>query len=99
MASTFDMPFMQLAAGEVYSGVSAIPREVQILSGCLWLTIEGDTQDYWLKAGDTMLLPSGCLIVVEAYRAPCLFSVRPDAVRIVGTPGTVVRGMDPAGYA
>lgn len=99
MASAFDTPFIQLAAGEVYSGESAVAREVQVLSGCLWLTVAGDAQDYWLQAGDALQIPPGCLVVVEAYRTPCLFSVRAGMACIGSMPRAVGAGLRAAGRA
>lgn len=32
---------------------------VEVAQGALWLTIEGDAQDYWLDAGQSFLLPAG----------------------------------------
>ncbi len=32
---------------------------VEVAHGALWLTIEGDAQDYWLDPGQSFLLPAG----------------------------------------
>ncbi|HTH74409.1 MAG TPA: DUF2917 domain-containing protein [Trinickia sp.] len=37
----------------------ADPLIVEAAHGTLWLTIEGDAEDYWLEPGQTFLLPAG----------------------------------------
>lgn len=37
----------------------ADPLIVEAAHGTLWLTIEGDAEDYWLQPGQTFLLPAG----------------------------------------
>ena len=37
----------------------ARPLIVELEHGALWLTIEGDAQDYWLEPGQSFLLPAG----------------------------------------
>jgi len=32
---------------------------VEVAQGALWLTIEGDAEDYWLDPGQSFLLPAG----------------------------------------
>jgi quercetin dioxygenase-like cupin family protein len=32
---------------------------VEVAQGTLWLTVEGDAEDYWLEAGQSFLLPAG----------------------------------------
>ncbi len=35
------------------------PLVIEVAHGALWLTIEGDAEDYWLDAGQSFLLPAG----------------------------------------
>jgi quercetin dioxygenase-like cupin family protein len=35
------------------------PLVVEVAQGALWLTIEGDAEDYWLHPGQSFLLPAG----------------------------------------
>ena len=81
MTSLFAAPLVQLAAGELSSGVIAAPGDLRVLAGCVWLTIEGDAQDYWLHAGESLPIPPGCLVVAEAHRMPCLLGVTQRACR------------------
>ncbi len=37
----------------------ADPLIVEAAHGSIWLTIEGDAQDYWLEPGESFLLPAG----------------------------------------
>ncbi|WP_206953757.1 DUF2917 domain-containing protein [Trinickia acidisoli] len=35
------------------------PLVVEVAQGALWLTIEGDAEDYWLDSGQSFFLPAG----------------------------------------
>jgi len=39
---------------------------IRTVSGRIWITIETDVNDYWLSAGETLVLPRGRHIVIEA---------------------------------
>jgi quercetin dioxygenase-like cupin family protein len=39
---------------------------LQVMAGELWLTIEGDSEDYWLTAGETFELARGARAWVSA---------------------------------
>ncbi len=39
---------------------------IRVASGRVWITIESDANDYWLAAGQTMVLPRDRHIVIEA---------------------------------
>ncbi len=46
------------------------PRRLQVQSGCLWLTIDraGDAaEDVWLTPGDSVELPTGARLLLEAW--------------------------------
>lgn len=37
----------------------ADPLIVEVAQGTLWLTVEGDAEDYWLEPGHSFFLPAG----------------------------------------
>jgi hypothetical protein len=41
------------------------PKRIAILSGTVWLTVEGDARDYFPAAGSSMNLPAERLIVIQ----------------------------------
>lgn len=41
-------------------------RTIRVVSGRVWITIETDVNDYWLFVGETLALPRGRHIVIEA---------------------------------
>jgi quercetin dioxygenase-like cupin family protein len=45
---------------------AAQPLVLQVMAGELWLTVEGDSEDYWLSAGETFELSDGALAWVSA---------------------------------
>ncbi|HYD81145.1 MAG TPA: DUF2917 domain-containing protein [Paucimonas sp.] len=55
-------------AGAARSGIASRPQTLQIVSGSAWVTIEGETHDYWLSTGDALDVCPGRLVVVEADR-------------------------------
>lgn len=52
---------------------------IRILCGQVWITIEADVHDYWLAAGETMVLPQHRHIVIEASAQHSSIDVRPQA--------------------
>ena len=55
-----------ITAKTALSGKVSHPRNLQIESGRVWLTVEGEPDDHWLSAGDVFALPTHRLIVIEA---------------------------------
>jgi len=46
----------------------AQPLAVNVLAGELWLTVEGDAEDYWLAAGESYELKRGAVAWLSAGR-------------------------------
>lgn len=68
MRNPFANESFTVEAGQTVSGIVEQPRTLRILSGRVWITVEGISQDYWLAAGDMLTVAPGRLIVVEADR-------------------------------
>lgn len=66
MADLFTKQSMMIQAGQAVSGIGRIPCSVRVVSGRVWLTMDGSLSDYWLYAGDIFPIPPGHLIVIEA---------------------------------
>ncbi|SDJ44454.1 Protein of unknown function [Paraburkholderia steynii] len=45
---------------------AAQPLAVNVLAGELWLTVEGDAEDYWLAAGESFELKRGAVAWLSA---------------------------------
>lgn len=68
-------------------------RELSVTEGRLWLTLRGEldqpAEDYWLESGQSVQLPSGSRVVMEAWPQaqfqllvpPCEDIVRRQAAR------------------
>jgi hypothetical protein len=69
MRQLFTNKTLTLASGQAISGIANAPRTVRIMSGRVWITMEGVSHDYWLHAGDELTLIPGALTVMEADRA------------------------------
>lgn len=66
MKTLFTREEHTLQAGQMLSGVAVAANSLQVVHGHVWLTVEGELIDYWLAAGDTLLLPAGRRVVLEA---------------------------------
>ena len=66
MRTLFTLPEVGMPAGTLLSGVAEKTERLQVVRGCVWITIEGDHADYWLSSGDCLVIPPQRLVVVEA---------------------------------
>lgn len=69
MRSLFTTKSLIIPAGQAVSGIAKEAQTLRVVSGRVWITIEGISQDYWLFTGDTLVVPPGQLAVVEAEAA------------------------------
>lgn len=58
-----------LARRELFSLEAAGDLVLSCLDGMLWITLDGDAQDYVLKTGEAMRLATGQKATVQAIRA------------------------------
>ncbi|NMM36170.1 MAG: DUF2917 domain-containing protein [Glaciimonas sp.] len=58
--------FLVLQPRQLISVSADVALTMQIDNGCVWVTIEGDNEDYWLFGGDTLALIAGRHVVIEA---------------------------------
>ena len=75
-----------LAANNVLSGQLEQAQVLQIDTGRVWLTVEGQADDYWLQAGETCTLPAKRLVVIEADKSVSHFHFAP-------VPASALRGI------
>lgn len=69
----FDTPAaLQLSRRDLISGCPARTVRLQVQSGRLWVTRANDLDDHFLGAGDSLLLPSGALVLIGAEDASLL---------------------------
>jgi len=66
MTNLFTNPGLGIPASQAVSGIASRPQTLQIVSGCVWATVEGVSHDYWLSAGDSLTVTPGRLVVVES---------------------------------
>lgn len=66
MPSTDFPAIQQLAPGTLISVVPEHMLYLHIHRGLVWVTVEGDETDYWLRAGDLLQLPPLRHAVIEA---------------------------------
>ncbi|MDB5773633.1 MAG: hypothetical protein JWM42_4007 [Burkholderia sp.] len=66
MRELFTNKALTIASGNAVSGIARQGGTLRVLSGRLWITVEGVSHDYWLFAGDTFSLTPGALTVMEA---------------------------------
>lgn len=66
MRGLFTNGSLTICAGQAASGIARKPQMLRVVSGRVWLTVEGVPHDYWLDAGDTFEVMPGRLVVIEA---------------------------------
>jgi len=57
---------LRLAQGAVASGKFGSSRMLVVKRGYVWITQEGRSDDFWLHAGDALIVAPGRLVVIEA---------------------------------
>lgn len=60
--------FLVLQPGQLISVRADVALTMQVDCGRVWVTIEGDKNDYWLFNGDSLALIVGRHVVIEAYK-------------------------------
>ncbi|MEO8599746.1 MAG: DUF2917 domain-containing protein [bacterium] len=60
--------FLVLQPGQLVSVSADVALTMQIDCGRVWVTMEGDQNDYWLFNGDTLDLIAGRRVVIEANK-------------------------------
>jgi hypothetical protein len=58
------------------------------IEGVAWITVDGDLHDYFIRPGDSFVVPSDTRVVVDPIRGPALLQIEGDvgAVHRVGAP-------------
>ncbi|HEX8832602.1 MAG TPA: DUF2917 domain-containing protein, partial [Abditibacteriaceae bacterium] len=59
-------PVCEMARGEVYSQVARPGEYVRVERGMLWVTQQGDARDYFLSAGQSLLVTRAGKLVLQA---------------------------------
>jgi hypothetical protein len=75
MPNLFAHPLSRIRVGEIRSGKSAARSTLRLVKGSAWVTIEGETGDYWISTGQAVSLQPGRLVVVEATGEGATFMV------------------------
>ncbi len=66
MLVNFAMNRYAIGAGLTLSGKLKQQRHLQVARGRVWVTVEGQGDDFWLSAGQSMALPAHRLLVLQA---------------------------------
>ena len=64
----------------------ARPSVFKVISGEIWLTVEGENGDHWLATGQSIELPRGALAWVSAGRVGARFALASGSERTVTRP-------------
>ncbi|AXF08954.1 DUF2917 domain-containing protein [Paraburkholderia sp. SIMBA_055] len=59
----------------------ARPSTFKVISGEIWLTVEGDRDDYWLATGESIDLPRGAVAWISAGEAGARFALASGSER------------------
>jgi len=59
----------------------ARPSTFKVIAGEIWLTVEGDSADYWLATGQSIELPHRAVTWISAGRAGARFALASGSER------------------
>jgi quercetin dioxygenase-like cupin family protein len=59
----------------------ARPSTFKVVSGEIWLTVEGDSEDHWLRAGESIDLPRGSVAWISASQNGARFALASGSER------------------
>jgi hypothetical protein len=66
MRGLFTNQALAIQPGQAVSGIADGMQTLRIARGLAWLTVEGESHDYWLRCGESFTPTPGRLIVIEA---------------------------------
>jgi quercetin dioxygenase-like cupin family protein len=58
----------------------------KVISGEIWLTIEGDSEDHWLATGESIELPRRTVAWISAGQAGARFALASGSERVAPKP-------------
>lgn len=64
----------------------ARPSIFKVISGEIWLTVEGDSEDHWLATGQSIELPRGAVAWVSAGQVGARFALASGSERAAPRP-------------
>ncbi len=62
--------------GQIFSGALQEAVLLQVQQGEVWLTVEGELEDYFLHSGEVCALPAQRQIVIEAQQGVAHYSLQ-----------------------
>jgi len=65
--------------GQVLSIQTKVAKTLQITCGRVWITVSGQSDDYWLGAGQYLNVAAGSHVVLEADKGRGVVEVRHQA--------------------
>jgi len=71
----------------------ARPSTFKVVSGEIWLTVEGDSEDHWLRAGESIDLPRGSVAWISASQNGARFALASGSERAALKPTLRVSGL------
>ncbi|MFC5473125.1 DUF2917 domain-containing protein [Paraherbaspirillum soli] len=82
MRTLFTNGSLTIGAGQVMSVSSPVAQSLQIVSGRVWVTVAGQSDDYWLSAGQFLNVAADSHIVIEADKAASVLQIQQLAPRL-----------------
>jgi len=64
----------------------ARPSTFKVISGEIWLTVEGGSEDHWLRAGESIELPRRSVAWISASQSDARFALASGSERAVSKP-------------
>ncbi|MBN4665566.1 DUF2917 domain-containing protein [Pandoraea nosoerga] len=81
-----------------HSPAGELPQTLQVLQGLLWLTVEGEHTDHWLRAGESFEMRAGQRIWLGTWDDGARLRVSQPAKTVMTSAGTRVVHTARAGW-
>ncbi|MFM0034308.1 DUF2917 domain-containing protein [Paraburkholderia strydomiana] len=83
-----EVRIFELEQGEPVTAWRVVrPSTFKVLSGEIWLTVEGRSEDHWLAAGESVELPRRALAWISAGQGGARFSLASGSEQAAPKPG------------
>ncbi|WP_447122049.1 DUF2917 domain-containing protein [Glaciimonas sp. GG7] len=69
-------PSLAIDVGQVVSLHTNVAETLQVTCGRVWVTVAGQSDDYWLGAGQYLNVAAGSYVVLEADKGRSVVEVR-----------------------
>ncbi|ALS62581.1 MULTISPECIES: DUF2917 domain-containing protein [Pandoraea] len=82
-----EIRLFELDGGQTVFWQNETPQSLQVLQGLLWLTVEGESVDHWLRAGESFEMRAGQRIWLGTWKDGARLRVSQPTMSLSALPG------------